>query len=107
MTSKYKLAIVVRTDLDMGKGKLCVQAGHASVLAYDGLMKHDFEVASVATEWLEEGQLKIVLKVSSLPETYRLLKGWLWLARFRFTWWRIHRKMDDVYVPLSTMVQEP
>ena len=28
---EYKLVVLVRTDLDMGKGKMAAQVGHASV----------------------------------------------------------------------------
>jgi PTH2 family peptidyl-tRNA hydrolase len=65
--NKYKLAIVMRTDLGMGKGKMCVQAGHASVLAtYDKcdcpIMPFPNQPMCDIHEWLEEGQFKTVLK---------------------------------------------
>ncbi len=70
-----KQAIVVRTDLKMGKGKLAAQVAHASLSAaeyarerkprwYDG--------------WKEGGQAKIVLKVDSegaLDDLYRKAKS--------------------------------
>ena len=56
-----KLAIFMRTDLGMGKGKLCVQTGHASVLAFDHRCKSD--KIDRSQKWLQEGQKKIVLKV--------------------------------------------
>ena len=63
--SRYKLAIVMRTDLGMGKGKMCVQAGHASVKAY-------FEGSEarrpIIDAWLREGQFKVVLKAKDLAE---------------------------------------
>lgn len=51
-----KQTIVVRTDLDMGTGKLAAQVAHASLLAY--------EDASTATQqdWKNSGQTKVVLK---------------------------------------------
>lgn len=69
-----KQAIVVRTDVKMGKGKLAAQVAHASLAA-----------AEVAQErkprwydgWKSEGQAKIVLKVGSedaLNELFRKAK---------------------------------
>jgi PTH2 family peptidyl-tRNA hydrolase len=79
MTSKYKLAIVMRTDLEMGRGKQCVQAGHASILAFRNQFKYEGEASSAlytisqgAREWLEEGQFKVVLKTKSLQELIML-----------------------------------
>jgi PTH2 family peptidyl-tRNA hydrolase len=58
-----KLAIFVRTDLDMRKGKIAVQVGHASVIAYRN------DMSMLAENWYEQGQKKIVLKV---PDEARL-----------------------------------
>lgn len=52
-----KLAIFVRKDLDMRTGKIAVQIGHASVMAYRN------NIPSLSEQWYEEGQKKIVLKV--------------------------------------------
>jgi len=57
-----KLVIVMRVDLGMGKGKLCVQAGHASV-----------DAAAHANEervhkWYNSDQFKVVLKVKDEQE---------------------------------------
>jgi PTH2 family peptidyl-tRNA hydrolase len=53
-----KLALVVRTDLAMGKGKIAAQAAHAAVAAV---------LANLGTEgaaaWLDDGQPKVVLRV--------------------------------------------
>jgi PTH2 family peptidyl-tRNA hydrolase len=62
-----KLAIIVRTDLGMSKGKIAVQVGHASVAAYrkatNCLRKEHTELSeSVRERWYNEGQKKIVLK---------------------------------------------
>jgi len=59
-----KQVIVVRTDLDMGKGKIAAQVGHACVLGAEHVRKSN-------PEWFSQwwgGQEKIVLKVSSLKE---------------------------------------
>ena len=66
-----KQVIIVRADLDMGKGKLGAQIGHAVMLSYLEAQQRDKEVA---TEWLDSGQKKIVLKVpdeDSLIKLYR------------------------------------
>jgi len=53
-----KLALVVRTDLDMGRGKIAAQVAHAAVAA----VLHGLGGA-VFHRWLEDGQPKVVLKV--------------------------------------------
>ena len=58
----YKQAIIVRTDLKMGKGKTVAQACHASL----GAMKRTDK--TVAERWEEEGGKKVVLKVGSLKQ---------------------------------------
>ena len=59
-----KQVIVVRTDLQMGKGKIAAQVGHAGVLGAEHVRKSN-------SEWFNEwwtGQEKVVLKVTSLKE---------------------------------------
>ncbi|XP_054718400.1 peptidyl-tRNA hydrolase 2, mitochondrial-like [Uloborus diversus] len=60
--SQYKLTLVVRDDLNMGKGKIASQCSHASVLAYKNIKLLNPEVAEI---WEAFGQTKIVLKTSS------------------------------------------
>ncbi|MFH1107215.1 MAG: aminoacyl-tRNA hydrolase [Candidatus Micrarchaeota archaeon] len=61
-----KQAIVLRSDLKMGKGKIAAQASHASVMSFSCSSR------DAAEEWLEEGQKKIVLKVSGEKELLEL-----------------------------------
>lgn len=53
-----KMALVVRTDLGMGKGKMAAQAAHAAVSAV---------LASIGTTctnaWLDDGQPMVALRV--------------------------------------------
>ena len=66
---RHKLAIVVRKDLKMAKGKIAAQASHASVMASEAVRKkHEQWWKS----WLREGQCKIALKVDSESELDRL-----------------------------------
>ena len=60
-----KQVIVIRTDLKMGKGKLATQVAHASVTAFYKTLENN---RSLGIKWIEEGQKKIVLKVSSEEE---------------------------------------
>lgn len=60
-----KQVIVVRADLDMGKGKIAVQVAHASLAAFLEAKRRNPELVDA---WLSEGQRKIVLKVNSLDE---------------------------------------
>ncbi|HEX2773241.1 MAG TPA: peptidyl-tRNA hydrolase Pth2 [Micromonosporaceae bacterium] len=58
-----KLALVIRTDLAMGRGKIAAQAAHAAVAAVL-VNQHTSDFAA----WLHEGQPKVVLKVGSGDE---------------------------------------
>jgi len=62
---KYKLAVVVRQDLKMGKGKIAAQVGHASVEASEIAKKIHRDWWRL---WIEEGQCKVVLKANSQDE---------------------------------------
>jgi len=59
-----KQVIAVRTDLEMGKGKIAAQVGHACVLGAEHVRKSH-------PDWFNEwwsGQEKVVVKVASLKE---------------------------------------
>ena len=58
----FKQVIIIRQDLKLPKGKLAVQASHASVGAMIKSHKDDI------SKWQAEGMKKIVLKVKDLDE---------------------------------------
>jgi PTH2 family peptidyl-tRNA hydrolase len=58
-----KLVLIVRTDLDMGRGKIAAQVAHAAVAATLAGLRSDDLVA-----WLRDGQPKVVLKASSAEQ---------------------------------------
>ncbi len=61
----YKQIIVVRADLQMGKGKLAAQSSHASLSSFQKTSRKEPEIAK---RWEAEGQKKVVLKVQSEAE---------------------------------------
>ena len=63
-----KQAIIVRTDLKMGKGKIASQCAHASLAAF--LKANDID----KNLWIREGMKKIILKVKSEKELLDLHK---------------------------------
>ena len=65
-----KQVVIVRTDLDMSKGKIAAQVGHACVLGAEHVRKSNLEWFS---EWWE-GQEKVVLKVTSLKELEQVMQ---------------------------------
>ena len=69
-----KQAIIVRTDLKMGKGKIAAQSCHACLGAYKKANKIDVR------KWELSGGKKVVLKVSS-EETLEEFKTELWDAK--------------------------
>lgn len=66
---QLKLAIIVRTDLKLSRGKIASQAAHAAVIAFKQTLDDN---PKLAEKWLSVGQPKIVLKVDSLDELERL-----------------------------------
>ncbi|MFB6221986.1 MAG: peptidyl-tRNA hydrolase Pth2 [Halolamina sp.] len=61
-----KQAIVARTDLGMGTGKLAAQVAHASLSAYEEADER------TRTAWKGEGQKKVVLKGSGESQLFEL-----------------------------------
>lgn len=61
----YKQIIIVRKDVEMGKGKLAAQVSHASLSSYQKTLKANMDIAKA---WEREGQKKVVLKVDGLDE---------------------------------------
>lgn len=57
---KTKMIFLVRTDLQMGKGKVASQVAHAAIMLYKESIKNN---NSYLATWLRWGQPKIVLKV--------------------------------------------
>lgn len=66
---KIKQVIVMRTDLNMRKGKMCAQAGHAVLGA--ALKSQNSEYYK---QWMESGQTKICVGVNSLEELFEIMK---------------------------------
>lgn len=66
---EYKQVIAVRSDLEMGKGKLAAQVGHAAVSAAEEARKKQPKWWQA---WLKEGQCKVVVKVKNLTELLEL-----------------------------------
>ncbi|KAI9348315.1 peptidyl-tRNA hydrolase 2 [Zopfochytrium polystomum] len=62
---EWKMVLVVRTDLEMGKGKVAAQCCHATLAAYNKMRERD--PASVK-RWERWGQAKITLKCNSEEE---------------------------------------
>jgi len=74
MNDEIKQVIIIRTDLNMGKGKIAAQASHASLMSFFEASRLD---KSVADEWLATGEKKIVLKVTdedSLTKLYEAFR---------------------------------
>ena len=66
---EYKLAVAVRNDLKLSKGKLAVQVAHASVIC---ALKVRNENRKWFKSWYDEGQRKIVVKAENLEMLYDL-----------------------------------
>jgi peptidyl-tRNA hydrolase, PTH2 family len=71
---EIKQVIVLRADLDMGRGKLVAQGAHASLMSYLAAKSKD---QGVADSWINEGEKKVVLKVDNemaISELYKMAK---------------------------------
>lgn len=57
---EYKMMLVVRNDLKMGKGKIAAQCGHAAVGAYQTAVRR---YPQIVDRWENMGCAKIAVKV--------------------------------------------
>ncbi len=65
----FKLAVAVRRDLDMGKGKIAVQVAHATITVSEEAKRQRPKWWRC---WFDEGQRKVVVKVDSESDLRRL-----------------------------------
>jgi peptidyl-tRNA hydrolase, PTH2 family len=66
---EYKQALIIRLDLNIGRGKMAVQCAHAAVSAAQEARIH---FPQWWKSWLEEGQRKIALKAPDLETLLHL-----------------------------------
>ncbi len=66
---KYKLVVAVRSDINISCGKIAVQVAHAAV---ECTLKSERVKNPYLKDWLREGQKKVVVKVKSLEEIYKI-----------------------------------
>ena len=72
MVDEIKQAIIIRSDIEMSRGKAAAQAAHASLMGYFEVEKADKKIAK---EWLDTGEKKIVLKVGDEEALIKLYKA--------------------------------
>lgn len=68
-----KLIYCVRNDLKMGKGKIASQCCHGTFEIYENNIKK--KKSNMITLWKSTGQAKIILKINSEKEMYKLKKN--------------------------------
>jgi len=61
-----KLVIFMRTDLNMSRGKIAVQAGHATAIA----MRMSTE--ETIKQWFDNAQTKVVLAINSYEQLHQV-----------------------------------
>ncbi len=66
---QFKQALVVRTDLGMGRGKIAVQCSHAAVSAQE---EARLRFPKWWRGWMDEGQRKVALKTRDLAVVFDL-----------------------------------
>ncbi|BFG03162.1 probable peptidyl-tRNA hydrolase 2 [Drosophila madeirensis] len=71
-TKATKLALVVRSDLKMSKGKTAAQCAHAAVMCYQNAAQGTAEQSAILQRWCRVGQPKIVLRVESFEQLNNL-----------------------------------
>ncbi|XP_069613291.1 peptidyl-tRNA hydrolase 2, mitochondrial isoform X1 [Ranitomeya imitator] len=69
-SGEFKMVLVVRNDLKMGKGKVAAQCSHAAVSAYKQLQKRNPDLLK---QWEYCGQPKVVLKAPDEATLVELL----------------------------------
>jgi peptidyl-tRNA hydrolase, PTH2 family len=72
LKEEIKQVILIRSDLDMNKGKMVAQGAHASLMSYFEAEKMD---KAIVKQWLDMGEKKIVLKVGDEEALTKLYKA--------------------------------
>lgn len=72
MEEELKQAIIIRNDIDMGKGKTVAQGAHASLMSYLDTVKTQKDIAD---RWIKAGEKKIVLKIDNEEKIRRLAEA--------------------------------
>jgi len=71
-----KQVIVIRTDTEMRKGKMCGQVAHAAISAFWKSVNHSqSEIRKNALSWLGDIQTKVVCKIGSEKELESVAKS--------------------------------
>lgn len=70
-STNNKMALVVRTDLGMTKGKVAAQCAHAAIMCYKKSVK---EAPKAVTQWEMFGQTKVTLKAENEDVMMELVK---------------------------------
>jgi PTH2 family peptidyl-tRNA hydrolase len=68
-----KQVYLVRTDLEMGKGKIAAQCCHAAVKAFRELQGRGKEERAALDQWEWQGSRKVVVKVGSEEELQQIV----------------------------------
>lgn len=69
--NQTKLALIVRSDIKMSKGKTAAQCSHAAVLCYQRAQSSSNK-KTILESWNFCGQPKIVLRIDSLDDMIQL-----------------------------------
>ncbi|XP_072209912.1 peptidyl-tRNA hydrolase 2, mitochondrial [Excalfactoria chinensis] len=69
-SGEFKMVLIVRNDLKMGKGKVAAQCSHAAVSAYKQVQRRNPELLK---QWEYCGQPKVVLKAPDEDTLIQLL----------------------------------
>lgn len=67
---EFKMVLVVRSDLKMGKGKVAAQCSHAAVSVYKQVQRRNPELLK---QWEYCGQPKVVVKAPDEDDLFQLL----------------------------------
>lgn len=70
---ELKQVILVRTDLNMSKGKIAAQAAHASVECVLKALKSK-DIEKKIKDWHNQGMMKIALKIDSEKDLYKYMQ---------------------------------
>ncbi|XP_034173423.1 peptidyl-tRNA hydrolase 2, mitochondrial isoform X1 [Osmia lignaria lignaria] len=71
---QFKMVLVVRSDISMGKGKTAAQCAHAAIECYrQALNSRNHQ--QIFRSWLSQGQPKIVLRISNEQELMLLARS--------------------------------